>query len=254
MRVTVADDAEARERAHAATAVPAAKRQGANASYVMEEPGRRLDLAPRYCRCARPAPVAEVDRLHGVVSVGCLCCGRLRAELNRLDLPGAAVRRAALERERAVGVPCQAMCFTPGLRCCRAGLPQASSVVGGAGSCGARPGRTDLRGFLRRGHRHAAVNLVVGLLRLSSVPITAMGPLGILFQPSVPRTTRRESAHANGPRAHRRRVHRPRAITVCSLMLKCTAQRAETTIVQRASACAARSGSSSSAARSGQAG
>jgi hypothetical protein len=93
VRLTVADDAQARERAHAATRDRRPSKRPPN-GYLDRRPGEVLDLEPRYCRCERPAPVADVDRQHGVVSVGCLCCGRLRAELNQLDLAAlAAIRR-----------------------------------------------------------------------------------------------------------------------------------------------------------------
>ena len=93
MRLTVADDAQARERAHAATRERRPPKYRRGDPYLSRDD--QLDLEPRYCRCSRPAPVAEVDRLHGVVSVACLCCGRLRAELNQLDLAALAVVRRA---------------------------------------------------------------------------------------------------------------------------------------------------------------
>jgi hypothetical protein len=54
-RVTVADDDQARDRAHVGTTsrrVPGNKGLG----YLTERAGERVDLAPRYCRCTKPAP------------------------------------------------------------------------------------------------------------------------------------------------------------------------------------------------------
>jgi hypothetical protein len=93
VRVTTADDDQARERAHAIPGRRVPGNQGIG--YLTERRGDRLDLEPRYCRCLRPAPIAEVDRQHGVVSVACPCRGRLRAELNQLDLRALAVVRRA---------------------------------------------------------------------------------------------------------------------------------------------------------------
>ena len=93
MRVRTANDAQARERAHAIPGCRVSGNQGAG--YLTERRGDRLDLEPRYCRCNRPAPIAEVDRLTVTVVVSCLCCGRDRASLNQLDLAALAVVRRA---------------------------------------------------------------------------------------------------------------------------------------------------------------
>jgi len=69
VRLTVTDDAQARERAHAATRErrpPAHPRGG---PYLRASPGERFDLDPQRCRCERPASVAEVDRLSSTIVV-----------------------------------------------------------------------------------------------------------------------------------------------------------------------------------------
>jgi hypothetical protein len=96
VRVSTADDAQARERAHAATHGRRPPAHPRGDPYLTARAGDRLDLAPRYCRCSRPAPVAEVDRLSVTVVVTCLTCGRERASLNALDL--AALAAAGAQR------------------------------------------------------------------------------------------------------------------------------------------------------------
>jgi hypothetical protein len=93
MRLSVRDDARARERAHAAARAPRApKLARGDRGYLGERPDT---LDPLTCRCRDPAPVADVDRLTTTVTVTCLTCGTPRAVLDRLDLAALAVARRA---------------------------------------------------------------------------------------------------------------------------------------------------------------
>jgi hypothetical protein len=98
VRLTTAQDAQARERGQAAAKRRPPPRRGGNGSYTTDEPGRTLELEPRHCRCTRPAVSADLDHRHGVVTLSCLTCGRDRAVLDRRDLAalGAAPAREPL--------------------------------------------------------------------------------------------------------------------------------------------------------------
>lgn len=96
MRLTTAQDAQARERGQAATRQRRPPpRRGGNGSYLTDEPGRTLELEPRHCRCTRPAVTADLDHRHGVVTLSCLTCGRERAVLDRRDLAALGAARRA---------------------------------------------------------------------------------------------------------------------------------------------------------------